>query len=188
MCLHYGQTLNRACPKTEDLGKPQYAIYCIFIPFRLQESPVNRDFLHIHAKNPQIHQALRGIVGGGTPGAADKARPYVGYRWINGVKIREKNARLPAECGRGRWKIENEHNNLLKNRGYNPEHNFGRGKNHAYEIYAALNLPVFLPHGLLLPMEKNIKRPGRHLGDGRCFSRLYGFRSAAFRIKAGKTF
>jgi hypothetical protein len=29
------------------------------------------------------------------------------------------------------WKIENEHHAVLKNRGYNLEHNFGHGKEHA---------------------------------------------------------
>ena len=33
-----------------------------------------------------------------------------------------------AACGRARWKIENETFNVLKNNGYNLEHNFGHGK------------------------------------------------------------
>src|SRR4051794_41882555 len=41
--------------------------------------------------------------------------------------IRETVAELAA-CGRARWKIENESFNVLKNRGYHLEHNFGTGK------------------------------------------------------------
>jgi hypothetical protein len=46
-------------------------------------------------------------------------------------------------CGRARWKIENGHNNVLKNRGYNLEHNFGHGKKRAAELFFLLNLPAF---------------------------------------------
>nr|WP_294525513.1 hypothetical protein [uncultured Rhodopila sp.] len=33
-----------------------------------------------------------------------------------------------AACGRARWKFENETFNVLKNKGYDLEHNFGHGK------------------------------------------------------------
>jgi hypothetical protein len=59
------------------------------------------------------------------------------------------DAELLTECGKARWKIENEHNNVLKNHGYNPEHNFGHGKEHACEIYYLLNLLSFQFHGIL---------------------------------------
>jgi hypothetical protein len=52
-------------------------------------------------------------------------------------------------CGRARWKIENEHNNVLKNHGYNLEHNFGHGKTYASEMYCLLNLLAFQIHSLL---------------------------------------
>jgi hypothetical protein len=38
---------------------------------------------------------------------------------------------------------EREHNNALKNRGYNPEHTIGHGKHHAAELFFLLNLPAF---------------------------------------------
>jgi hypothetical protein len=76
--------------------------------------------------------------------------------WVTDKEIGEEKVRLLAGCGRGRWKIENEHNNVLKNRGYNLEHNFGHGKNHAGEIYAVLNLLGFLLHGLMLLLEGEI--------------------------------
>ncbi|MDR0689518.1 MAG: hypothetical protein LBG08_04535 [Spirochaetaceae bacterium] len=53
-----------------------------------------------------------------------------------------------AECGRARWKIENEHTKVLKHRGYNLEHKFGHGKEHAGEVFCLLNLPAFLFHSI----------------------------------------
>ena len=46
-----------------------------------------------------------------------------------------KNVAYLTSCGRSRWKIENEYNNVLKNHGYNLEHNLGHGKNHAGDMY-----------------------------------------------------
>ena len=51
-----------------------------------------------------------------------------------------------AACGRARWKIENETFNVLKNDGYNLEHNFGHGKQHLASILASLNLLAFAFH------------------------------------------
>jgi hypothetical protein len=68
--------------------------------------------------------------------------------WITDHEITRENAEHIAECARARWKIENEHNNVLKHRGYNLKHNFGHGKNHASEIFCMLNLLAFLFHGI----------------------------------------
>jgi hypothetical protein len=51
-----------------------------------------------------------------------------------------------TECGRAWWKIENEHNNVLKNHGYNLKHNFGHGAEQACELYCLLS---FQFHGIL---------------------------------------
>jgi hypothetical protein len=69
--------------------------------------------------------------------------------WITNKGIDVGNAEQAASCGRARWKIENEHNNVLKNHGYNLEHNFGHGGNHASENFCLLNLPAFLIHTVL---------------------------------------
>jgi hypothetical protein len=88
------------------------------------------------------------------------------YKWLNGVEIRDNketlmvnylslktiasdNAAHLASCARSRWKIENEHANVLKNHGYNLEHNFGHGKTHASEMFCLLNLLAFQMHSLL---------------------------------------
>ena len=76
-----------------------------------------------------------------------------------------------ADCGRARWKIENEHNNVLKNHGYNLEHNFGHGKAHGSENFCGLNLLAFLFHTVLYlgdevyqrsrEWRNNVRRRGR---------------------------
>jgi hypothetical protein len=44
--------------------------------------------------------------------------------------------------------------NALKNRGYDPAHDFGHWKKHESEICAVLNLPVFSTRGLMSLTEK----------------------------------
>jgi hypothetical protein len=51
-----------------------------------------------------------------------------------------------AACGRARWKIENESFNVLKNNGYNLEHNFGHGKANLSAVFVSLNLLAFAFH------------------------------------------
>jgi hypothetical protein len=70
-------------------------------------------------------------------------------RWVTDKAVNDKNVAYLAECGRARWKIENEHNNVLKNRGYNLEHNFGHGQKHASDIFFLLNLLAFQFHTIL---------------------------------------
>ena len=69
--------------------------------------------------------------------------------WITDTEIRAENVKHLADCGRARRKIENGHNNVLKNRGYNLEHNFGHGKACASENFCVLNLRAFLFHSVL---------------------------------------
>jgi hypothetical protein len=64
--------------------------------------------------------------------------------WITSHKITENNVEEIVKAGRSRWKVENEGNNVLKNHGYNLEHNFGHGQNHLCEFLLSLNLLAFL--------------------------------------------
>ncbi len=43
--------------------------------------------------------------------------------WITNHQINDNNVEKIVKAGRSRWKIENEGNNVLKNHGYNLEHN-----------------------------------------------------------------
>ena len=51
--------------------------------------------------------------------------------------------------GRARWKVENENNNILKNRGYHLTHNFGHGKQYLSNLMVTFNLLAFLFHTVL---------------------------------------
>lgn len=54
-----------------------------------------------------------------------------------------------VNAGRARWKIENEHNNTLKTKGYNLEHNFGHGTRNLANTLLTMNLLAFLFHTIL---------------------------------------
>jgi hypothetical protein len=84
--------------------------------------------------------------------------------WITNKTITDNNVFHLASCGRARWKIENEHNNVLKNHGYNLEHNFGHGKNHAGEMYCLLNLLAFQMHSLLDITDEDYKKARAYAG------------------------
>ena len=45
--------------------------------------------------------------------------------------------------GRGRWKIENETFNTLKNQGYQLEHNYGHGQKHLATVFGLLMVLAF---------------------------------------------
>lgn len=78
--------------------------------------------------------------------------------WVTDLRIDEKNVQEMAECAQARWKIENEHNNVLKHHGYHLEHNFGHGEEHACEIYAILNLLAFQMHGVMLLLDEGYQK------------------------------
>jgi hypothetical protein len=69
--------------------------------------------------------------------------------FITDWKLTADNVAGLIAAGRARWKIENEHNNVLKNRGYHLEHNFGHGKKHLASLLMTMNLLAFGLHTLL---------------------------------------
>lgn len=66
------------------------------------------------------------------------------FSWITDFKITKSNARLLVRGGRGRWKIENETFNTLKNQGYHFEHNFGHGHHNLSTVFSMLMMLAFL--------------------------------------------
>ena len=50
--------------------------------------------------------------------------------WITNHSLTPQIVLDGCRAGRTRWRIENENHNILKNRGYHLEHNFGHGKQH----------------------------------------------------------
>lgn len=69
--------------------------------------------------------------------------------FVTNHELTEKTLPTIVDCGRARWKIENENNNTLKRQGYNLEHNFGHGKQYLASILAAMNILAFLFHTML---------------------------------------
>ena len=71
--------------------------------------------------------------------------------------------------GRTHWKIENENNNVLKNRGYHLEHNFGHGKQHLSSFLLTLNLLSFLFHTVLELVDEKYQLLREELSARRTF-------------------
>jgi hypothetical protein len=71
--------------------------------------------------------------------------------------------------GRGRWKIENEGNNVLKTKGYNFEHNFGHGKQYLSTMLLSLLLLAFLFHTLFDLLDAHYQAIRTRLGPRRTF-------------------
>jgi hypothetical protein len=69
--------------------------------------------------------------------------------YITNHRLTADNVVAVAQSGRGRWKIENENNTVLKTKGYHLEHNFGHGKRYLAAFLLSLNLLAFLFHTVL---------------------------------------
>jgi hypothetical protein len=69
--------------------------------------------------------------------------------FISDLEITQDNVASIVATARARWKVENENNNVLKNRGYHLEHNFGHGQKHLSSLLAAMNILAFLYHTFL---------------------------------------
>ena len=70
------------------------------------------------------------------------------FSYITDFFITKDNVTRIVDSGRGRWKIENENNNILKTKGYHIEHNFGHGKENLANFLLSLNILAFLCHTL----------------------------------------
>ena len=68
---------------------------------------------------------------------------------ISNHRLTADNVVHVAQASRGRWKIANEKNNVLKTKGYHLEHNFGHGQQYLAAVMLSLNLLAFLFHTVL---------------------------------------
>jgi hypothetical protein len=86
----------------------------------------------------------------------DKNTGDVKYKnsFATNIEINNKNVKNIVKAGRARWKIENENNNVLKNRGYHLEHNFGHGEENLSALFLSLNILAFLIHTVLDMMDE----------------------------------
>ena len=87
--------------------------------------------------------------------------------WITNHNITDDHVIQIVKAGRSRWKIENESNNVLKNHGYNLEHNFGHGQEQLCEILLTLNLLAFLFHSALALANSTYQKIRQLLGSRR---------------------
>ena len=69
--------------------------------------------------------------------------------WVTNIKPSKSNIVELALVGRQRWQIENEAFNVLKNHGYNMEHNFGHGKKNLAFVFIILNFLAYMLHQLM---------------------------------------
>ena len=69
--------------------------------------------------------------------------------WITSHELSTKTIEKVADAGRARWKVENEGFNVLKNRGYKFEHNFGHGHRNLSAVLLTMLLLAFLFHSVL---------------------------------------
>jgi hypothetical protein len=92
-----------------------------------------------------------------TQGKGAKGEMVYHNAFISDFEITEANIGLLVATGRARWKIENENNNVLKNRGYHLEHNFGHGQKHLSSLLAAMNILAFLYHAFLDFCDENYR-------------------------------
>jgi hypothetical protein len=82
-----------------------------------------------------------------------KGKRKYSMAWVTSLPVTEDNVAEIVACGRARWKIENESFNVMKNHGYELEHNFGHGQKFLAMTLAALNLLAFAWHTVLELLE-----------------------------------
>jgi hypothetical protein len=91
------------------------------------------------------------------------------FAFITDHEITRHNVISVVTAGRARWKIENEHNNTLKTKGYNLEHNFGHGKKHLSNLLLVMNLLAFLFHTTLEILDRRYAVLRKALGRRQTF-------------------
>jgi hypothetical protein len=79
----------------------------------------------------------------------DTGRQLYHSAWITSHELTEETVPEVVAAGRAHWKVENENFNVLKNRGYRFEHNYGHGKQHLSTVLLSLLLLAFLFHTAL---------------------------------------
>src|ERR1700683_5235526 len=82
-----------------------------------------------------------------------KGRVKYSMAWVTSLPVTKQNVAEIVACGRTRWKIENEGFNVMKNHGYELEHNFGHGARFLAMTLASLNLLAFAWHTVLELLE-----------------------------------
>ena len=89
--------------------------------------------------------------------------------WATDHPVQAQTVPEIVASGRSRWKVENEGFNVLKNRGYHFEHNYGHGQQHLSSVLLTLLLLAFLCHTALGLSCATYQAVRRELGARRTF-------------------
>ena len=89
--------------------------------------------------------------------------------FITDPEVGRENVADPAAAGRARRKIENETFNVLKTKGCDLEHNFGRGEQHLATVLAVLDLLAFACHTVCEPRDRAWRAARRELATRQGF-------------------
>lgn len=89
--------------------------------------------------------------------------------FVTDFEVTDTTVEAIVRDGRARWKVENEHNNVLKTKGYHIEHNFGHGRQHLASLLLSLNLLAFLFHTVLDLVDEQYRAIRQALGTRRRF-------------------
>ena len=100
---------------------------------------------------------------------ADTGQQLYLNSWVTNYQLDDKKVIDIAQAGRSRWKTENEGHNILKNRGYHLEHNFGHGHQYLSATLLTLNLLAFFFHTILHLIDTRYQRLREHLGTRQTF-------------------
>ena len=73
----------------------------------------------------------------------DKKGRTTRWTWVTNLPLTKRTVEPVMRAGRGRWKIENETFNTLKNQGYHFEHNYGHGEKNLATVLALLMFLAF---------------------------------------------
>lgn len=101
------------------------------------------------------------------------------WTWITNLPLTARTVERVMRAGRGRWKIENETFNTLKNQGYHFEHNYGHGTQHLATVLALLMLLAFLVDQLQQRCSQVFRHVWRGLGTK---AKLWELRRSLFRV------
>lgn len=89
--------------------------------------------------------------------------------FITDFEITAMTVEAIVRDGRARWKVENEHNNVLKTKGYHIEHNFGHGNQYLAALLLSLNLLAFLFHTVADLVNEHYRAVRQALGRRQTF-------------------
>ena len=89
--------------------------------------------------------------------------------WATDYTLDEQLVIEAVASGRSRWKVENEGFNVLKNHGYNFEHNYGHGQHYLSMVLLTLLMLAFLFHTALSRSCSMYQTVRQELGARRTF-------------------